>query len=79
MDKTVRILSKVKPKSKEPFEIKTPGMELKVYKNSAKDLVNKSIETSGGSVKLPESINDLFADEGPSLAEETMILEVSKF
>ena len=77
IDKTVSLISKVKPKSPDPFVIATPGMELKVTKNSAKDIVNKSVETSGGTVQLPQ-FSDIFPDEDPSLADETIIFEVSK-
>ena len=76
LDKMTRILSKVKPKSPDPFVIKSSGMEMKLTKNSAKDLVNKEVETSGGKVELP-ALSALFPNDDPSLENETMVFEVT--
>ena len=73
-----RTVSKVKPKSPNPFVINTAGMELQVLKNSAKDLINRQVETSGGSIALPSSLRDLFPGEDPdSLENDTMSFQVN--
>ena len=72
-------MSKVRPKSPNPFVVNTAGMELKVMKNSAKELIGKPMETSAGSIDLPSSLADLFPGENSAeLENKTMSLQVLK-
>ena len=73
-----RTCTKVKPKSPTPFSVKTAGMELKLLKNTAKDIIGKPLETSGGKIDMPSSLSDLFPGEDPTLLEQqTMSLQVT--